>query len=317
MPTQSNPITKPEFRKHYFLNQYVIIAPKRGGRPRDIPKPTAKVLKQSPTPCVLCPEKLDTHNVVCKVGNCKDYGWQVAVIENDFPAVRLDNPSAYGKQEVVIETPQHGVDLTELPLDHIIAVFDVYAGRVAELHENKELDYILIFKNEGGRAGASLQHSHSQIFASSFMPPDLVEEAQCVQKYKDENGACPYCDILEREEKGERQIYVDDFVVAFTPYASQFNYEAWILPRRHIDNITQLTTQEKKSFAKALKKILGKLESIDHAYNFYLHDAIPNPNQHFYLKIAPRGSIWAGVELGSGLVINPIVPEDAAEFYRG
>jgi len=94
------------------------------------------------------------------------------------------------------------------------------------------------------------------------------------------------------------------------------NYEIWLMPKRHIDNITLLTPAERLSFAKILKKILVKINQLGLPYNYYFHQVINDEDQHLYMKITPRGSIWAGVEIGSGLIINPISPEVAAKFYR-
>jgi len=116
--------------------------------------------------------------------------------------------------------------------------------------------------------------------------------------------------------KSERKIFEDKFVAAFTPYASEYHYEAWIFTKRHLDNIAKLDDDEFKSFAKILKVILLKLQRLDLSFNFFLHQVISNKDQHFYLKIQPRDSVWAGIELGSGLVINSVLPEDAAEYYK-
>jgi len=105
-------------------------------------------------------------------------------------------------------------------------------------------------------------------------------------------------------------------MAAFTPYASEYHYEAWIFAKRHLDNISKLNSSEFKSFAKALKKILLKLQKLNLSYNFFLHQVVSEKDQHFYLKIQPRDSVWAGIELGSGLVINSVPPEEAAKYYR-
>ena len=174
----------------------------------------------------------------------------------------------------------------------------------------------MIFKNDGGVAGASLKHAHSQIFATQFLPPHLFDKSQRQQAYKLKHGHCVYCDVIAKESKGPRLVYRDKNVVAFTPYASMFNYEIWIMPIKHRDNITELTESEMKSFAKILKHVLGKIGQLDLPYNFYFHQVINDNDQHLYMKIVPRGSVWAGVEIGSGLIINPIDPDEAASFYR-
>ena len=192
----------------------------------------------------------------------------------------------------------------------------MYARRTEAISNNQRIEYILCFKNQGSKAGASIVHAHSQIFATDILPPDIHEELGLAQAYKIEHGTCPYCDIIAKEMKSERKIFEDKFVAAFTPYASEYHYEARIFTKRHLDNIAKLDDDEFKSFAKILKVILLKLQRLDLSFNFFLHQVISNKDQHFYLKIQPRDSVWAGIELGSGLVINSVLPEDAAEYYK-
>ncbi|MFH1191865.1 MAG: DUF4931 domain-containing protein [bacterium] len=305
-------ILKPEIRKDYIQEKYVIIAPLRKKRPRQIEKPQISEVQDQT--CVFCPEQVDKVKDLLTIGPRKN--WRIKIIRNIFPAVSLDNPNAYGTQEVVIETPEHVRELDDLPEKHIMELLEVYALRTKEISKNKKIQYILIFKNNGGRAGASIIHSHSQIFATSFIPPNLIDKSQRVQAYKLSNGKCVYCDVIEKESKSPRIIYKDKNVIAFTPYASIHNYEAWIMPLKHIDNITCLNKNEKESFAKILKMILKKINALGLPYNYYFHQVINDEDQHLYMKITPRGSVWAGVEIGSGLVINPVSPEDAAEYYR-
>ena len=303
---------KSEIRKDYIQEKYVIIAPKRGKRPHDTIKP--KKYHKPLSTCVFCPESLkDTKSLYQQgVGN----SWNIKVISNKFPAVSLDNPKAYGQQEVVVETSDHTKELEDLSVAHISNLLTAYQERTKAISKNKKIEYILIFKNDGGVAGASLQHAHSQIFATKFLPPHLFDKSQRQQAYKLEYGHCVYCDVIAKESKTKRLVYKDKNVIAFTPYASTFNYEIWIMPLKHRDNITELTNPEKKSWAKILKHILDKIGLLDLPYNFYFHQVINDNDQHLYMKVVPRGSVWAGVEIGSGLIINPILPEDAAEFYR-
>ena len=300
---------KSELRKDYIQEKYVIIASRRGRRPHDVERPE-RVRPVRTTSCVLCPDRWEKRLVI------QTFGPDVAVLKNKFPAVTLDNPKAYGVQEVVIETPDHGLELDELPIRHIAKLLKVYAVRTKRISKNKKIQYILIFKNNGGRAGASLIHSHSQIFATDFLPPHLFDKSQRVQQYKLEHGSCVYCDVIKKERKGRRLVYEDKYVIAFTPYASLHNYEVWILPKRHLDNIMILNQQERSSWAKILKKILKKISGLGLPYNYYFHQTIFDEDQHLYMKITPRGSVWAGVEIGSGIIINPISPEEAAKYYR-
>lgn len=305
---------KPEIRKDYIQEKYVIIAPKRGKRPHDTVKPKDAFKKKMVPSCIFCPDNLKDVPSLYQKGDKND--WQIKVIANKYPAVSKDNKNAYGQQDVVIETPDHTLELEDLSVDHIADLLEAYSERTKEISKDGKIEYILIFKNDGGVAGASLQHSHSQIFATQFLPPHLFDKSQRQQAYKLQHGHCVYCDVIEKESQGPRLVYKDENVIAFTPYASIFNYEVWIMPLAHRDNITELTLSERKSFARILKHLLVKIGQLDLPYNFYFHQVINDNDQHLYMKVVPRGSVWAGVEIGSGLIINPIDPDEAAEFYR-
>jgi len=307
------PKNKSEIRKDYLLDQHVIITPSRLKRPKDVK--AEKVTKNSPN-CPFCVDNLDKKNIVDRINKENSKKWQVVSINNIFPAVTLNNKKAYGKQEVIIETPDHGLDLADLSEKQIYTVLKMYSQRTKALSKNKNLDYILCFKNHGVKAGASLKHSHSQVFASSIIPKELREETELAKDYKINNNSCVYCDVLKKEKESKRKVFEDKNIASFTPYASKYHYEVWIFPKRHLDNITLLNKGELRSFAKVLKIITKKLQALNIDYNFFLHNVVSDTTQHFYIKVQPRDSVWAGVELGSGLVINSISPEVAAKYYR-
>lgn len=301
-----------EIRKSYFLNKYVIITPGRARRPRDIHE---KTMIERTRPCVFCPENVEKDILVKQYGG-RGNNWDILVLKNKYPAVSFNNKKAYGTQEVIVETPIHGIELGELEINQIEKILWVYAKRTEAISKIKRMEYILIFKNNGSKAGASILHAHSQIFATNILPPDVYEELKLAKEYKLKKETCAYCDIIKKEARGPRKIYADKYITAFAPYASEYHYEVWLFTKRHLDNITRLNAAELKSFAKGLKKILLKLHLLDLSYNFFMHQAISDTDQHFYLKIQPRESIWAGVELGSGIVINSVPPEEAAAYYR-
>jgi UDPglucose--hexose-1-phosphate uridylyltransferase len=304
-----------EFRRAYFLHKFVIITPSRAKRPREIVAQTVEI-KQDSSSCVLCPANIEPDLLIKTYGEHK-LGWQVAVLKNKYPSVSFDNPRAYGCQEVIVDTPEHDKNFVDLSLSHIELYFKVLADRLQAISKNKKIEYILQFKNKGARAGASIKHAHSQIFATSILPPDILEEFKLAQSYKIKHSRCPYCDILARELSSERHIYEDEYVGAFAPYASEYHYEAWIFPKRHIDNISLLTAAEIKSLAKALRFILRKVVALGLDYNFFMHQVVSQTDQHFYIKVQPRDiNVWAGVELGSGFVVNSVPPEEAAKYYR-
>jgi len=311
---QENKNLKNELRKDYIQDKYVIIAPRRAKKPHDIEIPHRIKTYDNPEDSVFHPKNVLNKKATLTIG--RESNWRIKVIPNEFPAVTLDNKEAYGIQEVVIETPDPNLELEDFSEKQIAELLDVYAKRTEQIQQTKNIQYIIIFKNDGGKAGASISHAHSQIFATDFIPPHLMDKSHKQLSYILKNGTCVYCDIIKKEMAGPRAVWEDKNIACFTPYASMHNYECWIIPKQHKDNITQLDKSEKKSFAKILKHILGKISQIGLAYNYYFHQIVFDENQHLYMKITPRGQFWAGVEIGSGIIINSISPEDAAEFYK-
>lgn len=306
---------QPEIRVDYVHDRQVIIAPKRSKRPHDanlvqtnVPPP------MSPQDDTFSPERLKGTKALLTVFGQKP--WKIKVIKNIFPVVSPDFPNAYGYQEVVVETPDYGVELASLPETHIADVLRVYAQRARALQKDKKVRYILVFKNNGGRAGASINHAHSQVFASNYVPPHIVTRRLRAMEHQLLHNRDYYSDLLIREENGPRWIASGRHVCALTPYASVYNYEAWIMPWRRADNIGQLNELEIKEMAKYLKRMLMKLNREGLPYNYYLHQVVGDRFEHMYLRISPRRDVWAGLELGSRLVVNSVAPEDAAEFYR-
>jgi len=303
-----------EIRKDYIQDKYVIIAPKRNERPHAKPAlDDCPLVRPEDSP--FSPHHINHERAVAIVGTKRR--WQMYVVRNKFSAVSLDNPKAYGVQEVVVETPNPNIHLEELSLSHIARLLKLYAERSRAVAKLPRIKYILIFKNKGGRSGASLCHAHSQIFATEFIPPQIQDKASRCHTYTAKTKRCVYCDTIAKERKSPRLVWEDKHVVAFTPYASMHDYEIWILPKQHRHNISQLTEAERKSWAKILQRTLFTItHRLYLPYNYYFHQLIGDNNQHLYMKIVPRDTVWGGVEVGSGLIINAVPPEVAAKFYR-
>ena len=306
---------KAEIRKDYLSDDYVIITPKRKERPRDVREKT--VVERDAANCPFCDHNIDKKYIVDRMDKPHSRGWEMLSLKNKYPAVTKKNKKAYGTQEVIVETPSHGKDLADLNRKQVERLLYMYQKRTEELSKEKKINYVLCFKNEGSKAGASIAHAHSQIFATHIIPPDIRKESQRAQNYYIQNNTCPYCDIAAREVKSKRGIYEDENISCFAPYASEYHYEAWILTKRHASSILDLRQKEIRSVADCLKKLLDKMQGINLSFNLFLHHVEGDAYRHFYLKVRPRDSIWAGVELGSGIVINSIPPEYAAKFYRG
>ncbi|MBU1149273.1 DUF4931 domain-containing protein [Patescibacteria group bacterium] len=304
---------KSEIRQDYVHNRVVIIAPGRASRPHDFVSEEAPLpIHEKDSP--FSPANIDKVKAVATYHNEKP--WSIKIVKNIFPVVSKDNSKAYGDQEVVIETPDPNQDLSDLSIPRISELIKVYGDRVKALSKDPKVQYILVFKNYGGRAGASIDHAHSQIFATNFLPPHVLDKLKRAEEYRIRYGHCYYCDLIKKEINSPRMIEDNNYVFTETPYASSYNYEAWIFPKRHVDNVSLLTSHERTAIAVSLKKMLGRLDSINLPYNLYLHQVVRYPNEHLYFRLAPRRDVWAGVELGSRLIVNTVAPEDAAKFYR-
>ena len=305
---------KSEIRVNVIHDRFVIIAPGRTKRPHDVAKHREVPVKSKD--CPFCEEAaIMPQPALHQVG--PDKWWEIKAIKNVFPFLSPDNPKAYGHQEVVIETPHHNKEIAEFGEPHILRLLQTYQARTKALAQDKKIKYIIIFKNHGGKAGASLVHAHSQIMAAGFVPSHIINKLGRARKYLIENGVSYYKKLARTEAKGPRRIFSDKYITAFCPYASSYNYEVWIVPKRQVDNITLLEEYELKSLAKALKKVLIKVNQLQLPYNFYMHQTLTDPNEYFYLRVCPRRDTWAGVELGSRVIVNTVAPEDAAKFYRG
>ncbi|MFH1510900.1 MAG: galactose-1-phosphate uridylyltransferase [Candidatus Woesearchaeota archaeon] len=305
-----------ELRKDYLLNRWVIISEKRGTRPKQF----EKVMQKKDGFCFFCPGNEKT--TPPEIGRISEDGkWIIRWFPNKFPAVSaegkfsvhngfLTHANAFGYHEVITETPDHTKQLSDLSPSHIAKVFKVYAQRINELSKKKNVSYVVIFKNHGGSAGTSLVHSHTQLATLPFVPAAVAEEV------KASSPGCKYCKIIAMEKRSKRLVLENSTMLAIAPYASRFNYEAWIFPKKHAKSITEFSEKEYSDCADILKKLLVKLASLNADYNFIMHYAPKGKNLHFHIELLPRLSNWAGFEYCSGIIINSVSPESAAEFYR-
>jgi len=308
----------PELRKDYILDRYVIIAADRGKRPHQLVDSAKAAAKK----CFFCPgSEHETPPEIYRVA--EDENWRIRVFDNKFPAVSGDGNAiiqtdndfytfadAIGKHEVIVETESHDKQLWDLSASQIADVIEVYKLRQEEIALIPEVKYVSVFKNSGEQAGCSIAHTHSQIIAYNLVPPIIQQKEKKTAEY----DTCPYCDILAKEAESARMIYKDEHVMAFSPYASRFPYEVWIFPIKHMKSFNELSKETIDSMAIALNKVLTKLKELDAPYNYYFHYG----DFHLHMEICPRFSKvkWAGFELSTETIINPVSPEIAAEWYK-
>jgi UDPglucose--hexose-1-phosphate uridylyltransferase len=244
--------------------------------------------------------------------------WRVKVIRNKFAALSRENPHAFGVQEVIINTPEHNDEFSDLSISHIEEVFASYRNRLTVLSRLEGIRYVLIFKNDGPIAGASIAHAHCQVFALPIVPPKIARESDALNHYWDSHNTCAYCDVIVWEtEKKVRIIAQDKHFFALAPFSSTHALEAWVLPKRHVNKFSELTGSELHSLAIIMKKITARLDSAIISFNYLLQESLDNQDHHFVLKVEPRTTKYAGAELGTGVIINAVTPESAALWYSG
>ncbi len=234
-----------------------------------------------------------------------------------------DRMNGVGAHEVIIETPQHDLTLAHLPLQDFINVLQAYKDRIIDLKQDKRFQYILIFKNHGQAAGASLDHSHSQLIALPIIPKRVSEEIRGANAYYLYRDRCIFCDILQQEKEAMVRILSEneDFI-ALCPYAARFPFETWILPKKHEVYFEDSSPNQLQSLANILKKILLALNQIlnNPPYNFLIHPApFYGKDVHYYhwhIEIIPKLTNVAGFEWGTGFYINPTPPEEACKFLQ-
>ena len=228
-----------------------------------------------------------------------------------------------GKHEIIIETPVHFKRLKDLEIPHIAEIFTAYRERMKELSGNRVLKYILIFKNEGRQAGASLEHSHSQLIATPVVPHNVRIKTEGANKYFRAYHTCVFCAILQEEiEKGLRILLKNKYFIAYTPFASRVPYEITVMPRDHRADYKEISDTEIGALAEMMKKVLTLLDrTLDSPpYNMLLHNKPNSENNnasfHWHIEILPKLATLAGFELGSGIFINTTPPEEAAAHYK-
>ncbi|HEV8614602.1 MAG TPA: galactose-1-phosphate uridylyltransferase [Methylomirabilota bacterium] len=327
----------PELRKDPVVGRWVIISTERGRRPSDF-KSEPVVLRGGP--CVFCPGHEDKTPPEILAGRAPDStrdgpGWSYRVVANKFPALRIegelepsgeglyDRMNGVGAHEVVIETPDHAASLATMPVEAIADVLLAFRERVIDLKKDPRFDYILVFKNHGEPAGASLEHPHSQLIATPIIPINMVEELSGSAQYWQMKERCVWCDII-RQERRSRTRMIDETqgFVAVAPFAPRFPFETWILPMRHRSAFEDSGVEEIRGLAQILSDFLRRMNRVlkDPPYNFMLHTAPLHDGAlehfHWHLEVIPKLTKVAGFEWGSGFFINAMPPEDAAAALR-
>lgn len=328
----------PELRKDPVTGRWVIISTRRRKRPNDFRIERSAVV--SGAYCPFCPgrEDLTPPEILAYRQNgsgANTPGWDLRVVPNKFPALQVegsldregegmfDRMNGIGAHEVVIEHPDHAKTLATMTDGEIERVLWAFRERIQDLKRDRRFRYILIFKNHGAPAGASLEHSHSQLIALPIVPDFVREELDGARQHYSAKERCVFCDVLRQEIAAERRVIQEDAdIIALSPYAPRFPFETWLLPRRHGARFEDAPRAEYEGLARMLRSILARMNrTLEHpSYNLLIHSA-PFTEEvgdyyHWHLELMPKLTRTAGFEWGTGFYINPTSPEEATDVLR-
>jgi len=331
----------PELRYNLLTRDWIIIATDRAKRPEDFAGKPAPVADASAANCPFCPGR--EAKTPPEIFAFRDPGtqpntpgWQVRVTRNAFPALapegeltKTKTPAGFfkmngvGAHEVIIETPEHDKVIATMEQAQVDKIFLAYKERFSSLARDPRFQSVILFKNHGRGAGTSLSHPHSQIIALPIVPDVLRNRLNTCREHTAETKCCLYCDLIKMEKsEGERIIEESANFVVFVPFAARMPFEMWVMPKFHNPNFQEITTEQCLELAAIVKKTLEKLYRAvgNPSFNYAIYSAPVKEHDvsyfHWNLKIFPRVAMAAGFEVGSGVMINTVVPEMAAKYLR-
>jgi UDPglucose--hexose-1-phosphate uridylyltransferase len=327
----------PELRQNIATKEWVIIASERAKRPNSYTEPKDRTITEDRLPHdPTCPFCIGNEERDLEIESFPDPdNWQTRVVKNKYPALageglpvrivdgvhrRIDG---VGYHEVVVLHPSHNTTLALMQPHEIQAGLETMQRRGREIARDQRIEQIIMFKNHGERAGASLVHPHSQIVALPVVPSSIRSRLLEARRYFDDTGMCVFSVMLEDElSHGSRLVTVSDYFVAFSLYAAASPFHIWIIPRHGGASFLDATTEEMADLGVVLRDVLYRIYVglRDPDYNLVVRSAPAKDrgNCYFrwYLTLIPRLSRMAGFELGSGMHINPTLPEGCAAFLR-
>lgn len=332
-----------EIRKDITTDDWVVIATGRSKRPDNFAaaRPKPKKIPKYNKDCPFCNlTKFPQSPDVLRLPNDPNT-WQVHIFGNLYPAFsprpefRTWKTGPYPALDAVgfhelLATRHHNQDDHALTLKEHALVIEALVLRYRQLKKEQAVNYIQIIKNHGQEAGGSLEHPHHQIFTVPILPNDISKMLHSAEHYYQKNNQEVFAVIQKFEqESGERIVWENDHFLVFCPYASRVPFETWILPKQPNPFFEDIGPSERDSLAEAMQQIFRRLYHglNDPPYNYYIHSAPCDDTgftcnretfQHFrwHIEVLPRLSKFGGFELGTGLEINTVLPEESAEFLR-
>lgn len=325
----------PELRLNLITQEWVIIDREKSKKPEDFILETGvkKRLKFF-AKCPFCPgNESRTPGELYRLDDEK--GWRIRVVPNKFGRLSKEGErirssiglkksvSGIGINEIIIESPIHDLTTATMPLADIVNVLKTYRDRFVETYRDPGVEHVIVFKNYGPASGTSITHPHSQIVGIPITPLEIRHRVSAYLRFFDENGDCLGCKTLEDElNDGNRILFNTEHFVSFVPYAALSPFHLWMFPKRHSGSFADIRGDELQDLARNLKATMAALYCglEDPDLNYIIRSGKPSQAdskfQHWYISIVPRVSTGSGFELGTGIYVNPLVPEISAEFLR-
>jgi UDPglucose--hexose-1-phosphate uridylyltransferase len=244
--------------------------------------------------------------------------------EHGIAQVSIAQARATGSWRTVVAPPGEHRALHAVGTDLIEGLVAGARDALAEAQATGQTEYLTVVQNWGAQAGARTNHLCLDLYDLPQIPHRIAEELGGAARFVIREGECPFCRLVREEvRRPDRLVWEDADSVAFAPYASRSPFEIWIVPRRHDADFARADATAIRATAEALRQVLGTLASTldGPPYNLVLHTA-PLREQvdgtyHWHWEIHPRLREIAGLELGTGLPVNPVSPEDAVEELLG
>jgi len=326
-PRKLHPHQLNQLRLDPLTGRWVVVSTDRANRPQAFMPRLAPIQADTSRPCPFCPGNEESTPPALETYG-PEGGWRVRVVPNLYPAFEGDDPfvvtnrgpvftqaTAGGIHEVLVLSPDHRNSWSMLSDEQTAVVMAAIRDRIDQHSHIPGLRYSQAIVNAGREAGASIEHPHGQLLGMSFVPRELVEEQAGFARFA---GRCLLCTTVDAEEDGgHRVVYADERVLVVCPFWSGSPYEMLVIPRAHGPHLHHSQPADLVAVGHALKSVLGRLRDAlgDVAYNLVFHSApyrAPEP-YHWHVHVVPKLTTVAGFELGTGMLINTVNPEHAAE----
>ena len=334
---ESKDLSQHEMRLSSVSGEWVMYAPGRGVRPhavRDPSNSTSSAPDREPS-CPFCPGNEQMLPAIRMEMRGAD-AWRIRAFRNRYPALSMDGTGAEtpvgvyramqgcGDHEVIVETPLHNRPIDRMSADEVELLIEAYHCRYSEMASRPEIKTVTLFRNQGPMAGSSLAHPHSQLIGVGIIPQSVLRREQLAAVHFRARGRCLFCDMVDFETRdGRRIVFQNPTFIGMVPFAAEVACETWVVPKLHASDFRSISDSGKSDLAHALRVILATMRAKlnDPDYNFVIHSSLSPtvaPDAlHWHLQIKPVLTIPAGFEMGTGIRINPSLPEADASLLAG